>query len=309
MGSVATGLTMEGTRPRRGVPWRQLGLAGSFLFPSLIGVIGFLLIPVVMVVVLSFTKWNLLNPPQFVGLQNYGTIFQYDGMGHALLVTCYYFVLNIPAQTVAALLMAMLLRRRLPAVGVVRLICVLPYLATPVAMAVIWNWFFDPHTGAVNTLLALVGVTGPAWLGSTAWAMPVIAFINIWQYTGYNMLFFLAGLQAIPEYLYEAASVDGAGKIRQFFTVTLPLLGPTLLFVLVTGAIGSFQVFDTVYVLTQGGPGNSTQVANVLIYQTAFTQFRIGEASAMSVVLFLVILVVTVVQFAYFQRRAVYEMT
>ena len=137
--------------------------------------------------------------------------------------------------------------------------------------------------------------------------MPVIAFVNIWQYVGYNMLFFLAGLQAIPPTLYEASSLDGATKVQQFWRVTLPLLRPTMLFVLVTGVIGSFQVFDTVYVMTAGGPGNATNVASLNIYNTAFSGFRIGEASAMSVVLFLVILAITIAQFRYFNKRTTYE--
>ena len=280
-----------------------------FLAPSLIGVIVFLLIPVVLVIILSFVKWDLLRPAKFVGFSNYLNIFKYDHMAHSLLVTLYYVVLNIPIQTAIALGLAILLNRHLPATGLLRVICVLPFLATPVAMAVVWNWFFDPNTGAINTLLSLVGIHGPAWLASTATAMPVIAFANIWQYAGYNMLFFLAGLQAIPSHLYEAARVDGASKIQQFTRITLPLLRPTMLFVLVTGVIGSFQVFDMVFVLTQGGPGYATQVVNLQIYQSAFVAFNIGDASAMSVILFLIILAFTVAQFAYFRRRTVYEMT
>ncbi len=281
----------------------------SYLLPSLIGVLVFLAVPVVMVVILSFFRWNLLTAPSFAGLSNYSGIFQYGGVGHSLLVTSYYVLLNIPIQTVLALGLAVLLNRRLHGTGFVRVIAVLPYLATPVAMAVVWNWFFDPSTGAINTVLAQVGITGPAWLSSEVLAMPVVAFANIWQYVGYNMLFFLAGLQGIPAALYEASAIDGASKAQQFFSLTLPLLRPTMLFVLVTGFIGSFQVFDTVYVLTGGGPGNSTEVMNSLIYKTAFVGFRIGDAAAMSVVLFAVILVVTIAQFAYFSRRTTYEMT
>ncbi len=295
--------------PKNSGPQRKTGLAMLFLAPSLIGVVVFLLIPVVLVIILSFMKWDLLRPAQFNGVTNYLNIFKYDHMAHSLLVTLYYVVLNIPIQTVIALGLAMLLNRSLPASGLLRVICVLPYLATPVAMAVVWNWFFDPNAGAINTLLSLVGIHGPSWLTSTATAMPVIAFANIWQYAGYNMLFFLAGLQAIPHHLYEASRVDGASKVQQFFGITLPLLRPTMLFVLVTGVIGSFQVFDMVFVLTQGGPGYATQVVNLQIYQSAFVAFNIGDASAMSVILFLVILLFTILQFAYFRRRTVYEMT
>jgi multiple sugar transport system permease protein/sn-glycerol 3-phosphate transport system permease protein len=277
------------------------------LLPSLVGVVLFLVIPVIMVILLSLVQWNLLTPMKWVGLSNYVNIFRFDGFGHSLLVTAYYVILNIPIQTAIALGMALLLNSKRAGSGLVRIIAVLPFLATPVAMAVVWNWFFAPTTGIIDQFLAHFGITGPAWLSDSATALPVIAFANIWQYAGYNMLFFLAGLAAVPAALYEAAALDGATKIQQFRRITLPLLRPTMLFVLVTGVIGSFQVFDTVYVMTNGGPGNATQVANLNIYQTAFSGFRIGEASAMSVVLFLVILVITVAQFRYFNKRTTYE--
>jgi multiple sugar transport system permease protein len=286
---------------------QKVRTAFAFLAPSLVGVVLFLVIPVILVIILSLTQWNLLTPIKFVGFSNYANIFRFDGFGHSLIVTAYYVLLNIPVQTVLALGLALLLNNKLPGSAFVRVVAVLPFLATPVAMSVVWTWFFDPTNGIVNQLLSHVGITGPAWLSDSATAMPIVAFANIWQYAGYNMLFFLAGLQGIPPSLYEAAAIDGAGKIAQFRRVTLPLLRPALLFVLVTGVIGSFQVFDTAYVLTAGGPGNATQVANLNIYTTAFQGFRIGEASAMSVILFLIILVVTVAQFTYFNRRTTYE--
>jgi ABC-type sugar transport system permease subunit len=277
------------------------------LAPSLAGVVLFLVVPVIMVILLSLVQWNLLTPLKWVGLSNYVNIFRFDGMGHSLLVTAYYVLLNIPVQTILALGLAMVLRSKWRGTGLVRIISVLPFLATPVAMGVVWNWVFSPTTGILNQFLAHFGIAGPAWLSDAATAMPVVAFGSIWQYAGYNMLFFLAGLQAIPLALYEAASLDGASKWAQFRQVTLPLLRPTLLFVLVTGVIGSFQVFDMVYVMTGGGPGNTTQVVNLNIYNTAFAGFRIGEASAMSVVLFLVILTITLLQFSYFNKRTTYE--
>jgi multiple sugar transport system permease protein len=294
---------MEETAERR----RTIRTAFAFLAPSLIGVILFLVIPIVMVIFLSLVRWNLLTPMKWVGLSNYVNIFRFDGFGHSLIVTLYYVILNIPIQTAFALGMAMLLRSKRTGSGVIRIIAVLPFLSTPVAMGVVWNWVFNPSTGLVNQFLGHLGITGPAWLSSEVTAMPVIAFANIWQYAGYNMLFFLAGLAAIPPALYEAASIDGASKWEQFRRVTLPLLRPTMLFVLVTGVIGSFQVFDTVYVMTNGGPGNSTEVASMNIYNTAFAGFRIGEASAMSVVLFLIILAITITQFRYFNKRITYE--
>jgi multiple sugar transport system permease protein len=286
---------------------RKIRTAFTFLAPSLVGVVLFLVIPVILVIILSLAQWNLLTPIKWVGFSNYANIFKFDGFGHSLIVTAYYVLLNIPVQTVVALGLALLLNNKLRGSAFVRVVAVLPFLATPVAMSVVWTWFFDPTNGIVNQLLSHVGITGPAWLSDSATAMPIVAFASIWQYAGYNMLFFLAGLQGIPPSLYEAASIDGAGKVAQFRRVTLPLLRPALLFVLVTGVIGSFQVFDTAFVLTDGGPGNATTVANLNIYNTAFQGFRIGEASAMSVILFLIILVVTVAQFSYFNRRTTYE--
>src|ERR1700733_4702169 len=189
---------------------RRIRTAFAFLAPSLIGVVLFLVIPVILVIILSLTRWNLLTPLKWVDLSNYANIFEFDGFGHSLLVTGYYVLLNIPVQTVLALGLALLLNNNRRGSAFIRIICVLPFLATPVAMGVVWTWFFDPTTGIINELLAHVGITGPAWLSSSATAMPVIAFANIWQYAGYNMLFFLAGLQAVPLALYEAASLGGA---------------------------------------------------------------------------------------------------
>jgi ABC-type sugar transport system permease subunit len=287
--------------------FRALLTALPFITPSFFGVLMFLVVPVVVLFVLSFMNWNLINPATAAGFNNYLNIFRFDGAAHSLTITLYYVLLNIPLQTVLALALAVMINRKLPAMGLYRVLFVAPYLSTPVAMAVIWYWVFDPKLGAVNALLSHVGITGPQWLSSPALAMPVVALVNIWQYVGYNMLFFLAGLQAIPKQLYEAAEMDGAGPFKQFFRISLPLINSTMLFVLVTDVIGSFQVFDTLYVLTQGGPGNTTEVLNLKIYQVAFTDFRLGEAAAMSVLLFAVILAFTIGQFLFFRNRTTYE--
>ncbi len=296
-----------GPRRRTAGGARRLAVAAPFVLPSLIGVAAFLLIPVVIVLVLSFVQWNFLTPPRWVGFANFSTMVQHDHIFHALLVSAYYVLWNIPFQTVLALALAMLLVRKMPAMGLFRALYVLPYMSTPVAMAVVWSWLFNAQNGLINHLLLLVGVHGPDWLGSTSTALPVVAMVNTWQYAGYNMLFFLAGLLAIPPQLYESASIDGASAFRQFTRITLPLLNSTMLFVLVTDIIGSFQIFDTVYVMTQGGPGNATNVINYQIYQTAFQNFDVGSAAAMSLVLFAVILVVTVIQFRFFRSRITYE--
>ncbi len=306
--STAAGVTRKSNGAHVGRSgFRAFLGALPFITPSFFGVIMFLIIPVVVVFIISFMNWNLMTSPTWAGFRNYLNIFAFDDAAHSLGVTFYYVLLNIPLQTVVALGMAVMLNRKLPAMGLYRVLFVAPYLSTPVAMAVIWFWVFDPKLGAVNAALAHIGITGPQWLSDPSWAMPIVAFVNIWQYVGYNMLFFLAALQAIPKQLYEAADLDGAGPFKQFFRISLPLLNSTMLFVLVTGVIGSFQVFDTLYVLTQGGPGNSTEVLNLKIYQVAFTDFRLGEAAAMSVLLFGVILVFSIGQYLFLQSRTTYE--
>ena len=286
---------------------RSFLVALPFITPSLLGVTFFLLIPVVLVFVISFLNWNELAPATWAGFQNYFKIFTVDGAAHSLGVTAYYVLLNIPLQTVLAIGLAVLLHRGGKGIPFFRAVFVAPYLSTPVAMAVIWYWVLDPRLGLVNSVLRHVGIQGPQYLSSSLWVMPVVAFVNIWQYVGYNMLFFLAGLDSIPVELYEASALDGAGKLRQFFRISLPLLHPTLLFVITTGVIGSFQIFDTLFVLTQGGPGDSTQVLNYQIYELGFVDFRLGEAAAMSVLLFGVILVFSIGQFWFFRSRTTYE--
>jgi multiple sugar transport system permease protein len=283
--------------------------AYAFILPSFIGLLVFSLIPIVAVAILSFFNWSLLGQPTFIGVQNYAKMFSSSAFWHTLLVTFYYVLLNIPLQTILALLLAVLLNQNLPGKGIFRTIFVVPWMATAVAMGTIWQWIFDPQYGSLNTFLALFHISGPAWLSSTTWALPAIAAVNIWQYTGYNMLFFLAGLQGIPSDFYQAASLDGANRFEQFFSITIPLLTPTLFFVLVTDIIGSAQVFDTVYVMTQGGPGKATNVINFEIFQQAFEFFHAGYASALSMVLFAILIIITLIQVLFFRSRIVYDLS
>jgi multiple sugar transport system permease protein len=288
---------------------RTTFLAYTFLLPSFVGLLAFLLIPIVAVLVISFFNWNLLSGAHFIGFQNYARLLQDPDTAHSLLVTVYYVLLNIPAQTVLALLLALLMNRRMRGVGLFRTIYVVPWMATPVAMGIVWQWIFDPQYGALNTFLGFFGLHTIAWLTSAQLAMPSVAAVNIWQYTGYNMLFFLAGLQSIPEDLYEAAGIDGVSRFRAFLHITLPLLSPTMFFILVTDIIGSFQVFDTVYVMTQGGPGQATDTFNFEIYRQAFVYFHAGYASALAMVLFAILLLVTLAQALYFRKRAIYDLS
>jgi multiple sugar transport system permease protein len=283
--------------------------AVPFIAPSFFGVLVFLAIPVVWVIVLSFMTWSGAGPFTWSGLENWRSIFEFDGATHSLGVTAYYVLLNIPLQTVLALGLAVMLNRRRRGMAFYRVLFVAPYMSTPVAMGIIWYWVFDPKLGAVNHFLGLFGITGPQWLASTLTAMPIVALVNIWQYLGFNMLFFYAGLQAIPRSLYEAADLDGASRWRQFWRISLPLLNSTLLFVLITDVIGSFQVFDTLYVLegNYGAPGDSTRVMSMNIYNVGFIGTRYGEAAALSVLLFGVILIFSAGQFMFFKNRTTYE--
>jgi multiple sugar transport system permease protein/sn-glycerol 3-phosphate transport system permease protein len=295
--------------PLQGFRLRTTLEAYIFLLPSFVGLLAFVLLPVIAVAGLSLFKWGLLAEPTFNGLQNYVTIAQSPAVGHSLLVTVFYVLLNIPAQTVLALLLALFLNNKMPGVGIFRTIFVVPWMATPIAMGIVWQWIFDPQYGSLNVFFCLFGIHGPTWLSSTTLVLPSVAMVSIWQYTGYNMLFFLSGLQGIPDYLYEAAAIDGASPVRTFFQITLPLLNPIMFFVLVTDIIGSFQIFDVIYAMTQGGPGDASLAFNYDIYREAFQFFHAGYAASLSMVLFGIILLVTLVQTLYFRNRTVYDLS
>ncbi|HEY3505062.1 MAG TPA: sugar ABC transporter permease [Actinocatenispora sp.] len=294
-------------RAGRGRRVRDALTAYVFLGPSLFGVLAFLLAPVVIVAVISLFKWNLLAAPQFVGLANYRRMAGDGNVWHSVAVTVFYVLMTIPTQTILALVLALLLNTKLRGIRVLRALFVIPWMATPVVMGVVWKWIFDTQNGALDSFLGLFGVDPVNWLGSGALALPSTAAVGVWSGVGYTMLFFLAGLQGIPEPLYEAARLDGAGPVQQFFAITLPLLRPTMFFVLVTSVIGSFQVFDTVYAMTKGGPGDATSVLNFTIYQTAFQLFDDGYASALAMLLFALLLVLTLAQVLYFRKRTTYD--
>lgn len=303
-------VSANGTPPRRTARRRDLRTAleaYGMLAPSIAGFAVFLIAPIAVVVALSFYDWNFLSDPEFVGLRNYRDLAEDDRALQSIGNTFYYVLLNIPAQTVLALLLALALNAKIKARNAFRVLYVLPWMAMPVALGVIWRWLFDPLNGGLNRFLDLFGIDGADWLTDASWAMPVIASVNVWQYTGYTMLFFLAGLQAIPHQLYEAANVDGASPAYRFFKITLPLLRPAMLFVLITSVIGSFQVFDTIHVMTAGGPAGSTATLNYQIYLESFTQRNAGYASMLAVILFAVIAAITLAQVLFFRKRTVYD--
>ena len=266
-----------------------------FLLPAAIGFFFFYLLPALRGLYYSFTDYAVLTPPEWTGLANYERLINDPLFWNALWVTLYYVALNIGFQTIIAVLLAVMLQR-LTNSTFIRGIALLPYFIANVVVALVWYFMMDYQIGIVNVLFEWIGIDKVAFFGSSAWAIPTVAFINIWRHMGYTALLVFAGLQTINKSVYEAADIDGAGPSRQFFSITLPLLRPILAMVLVVTVTGSFQIFDTVAVTTQGGPINATRVMNYYIWDLAFGQLDFGYASAVAMVLFLILLSVSLVQ-------------
>ncbi|GAB2573269.1 carbohydrate ABC transporter permease [Kribbella endophytica] len=277
---------------------RRLGdlkVAMIFLAPATLGFVVFYIWPTLRGAYLSFTEYSLLQAPEFNGLQNYERMIHDSFFWNALVVTIEYVVINIGLQTVLAVLIAMLMYRLTKSITV-RAVILLPYLIANVVVALVWYWMLDFQVGIVNQGLTLIGIDPVAFFGDSHWAIPTVAGINIWRHMGYTALLVFAGLQTIPSYVYEAAEVDGSSEMQTFWRITLPLLRPVLVMVLVVTMIGSFQIFDTIAVTTQGGPINATRVIYYYIYERAFTRFDFGYASAMALVLFAILAVVSLLQ-------------
>jgi multiple sugar transport system permease protein len=284
---------------------RSTALAYALLTPSLFGVLAFLLLPILVVIWLSLYRWDLLGPLRYVGLANWRSVLADPGFGNSLIVTAVFVAIVVPAQTVLGLLAASMLARRLPGAGVFRTLYVLPWICAPLAIAVLWRWILAPTDGAVSAVLG----HRIEWLSDPTLALPVVSTVVIWTNVGYVSLLFLAGLLAIPDDIDAAARTDGANAWQRFWRITLPMLRPTMFFVLVTGIVSTAQVFDTVYALTGGGPKGRTDLVAHRIYAEAFGAAAIGRASVMAVVLFIVLVGVTIVQHFYFRRRISYDLT
>ena len=280
----------------RAKPRDDTRLAILFILPALIGFLAFMVWPAIRGIWLSFTSFNLLTPAEFTGLDNYVRMIQDPVFWNALKVTLYYVVLNIGFQTVLALIIAVLMQR-LTRRTWLRGIVLTPYLVSNVVAAMVFLWILDYQLGIGNKVLELIGLDRIAFLADSAWVIPTIAAINVWRHVGYTALLIFAGLQTIPDTMYEAGRVDGASELTMFRRITLPLLRPIMALVLIITVVGSFQVFDTVAITTRGGPVDSSRVLQYYIYDMAFGRFQFGYASAMAVGLLIILVIITYIQY------------
>ena len=270
-------------------------LGPAFILPATIGLVAFYIWPLVRGIYLSFTEYNLLTPETFTGIDNYKRMVQDDTFWNAVRVTLEYVVINIGLQTLLALAIAVLMQR-LTQSTFVRSIVLTPYLVSNVVVAMLWLWLLDATLGVSNQVIEALTGESVNFFSSTL-AIPTIALINVWRHMGYTALLIFAGLQAIPNTVYEAGKIDGASEWTMFWRITIPLLRPILALVLIMTMIGSFQVFDTVSVTTQGGPVNATRVLQYYIYDLAFGRFQFGYASAIAVGLLIILAAITAVQY------------
>jgi multiple sugar transport system permease protein len=283
---------------------RSTALGYVLLAPSLFGVVMFMLLPMLVVLWLSLHRWDLLGPIRYVGLDNWQSVLTDRAFATSLVVTVLFIAMVVPVQTLLGLVAAVMLARGLPGTWFFRTLYVLPWICAPLAIAVLWRWILAPTDGAVSTLLD----QRIEWLTDPGLALPVVSAVVVWTNVGYVSLFFLAGILAIPEDIQNAARTDGATAWQRFRRITVPMLRPTLFFVLVTGIISAAQVFDTVYALTAGGPQARTDLVAHRIYAEAFGAVAVGRAAVMAVVLFVLLVGITIVQHLYFRRRISYDL-
>ena len=278
--------------------------AWLFLTPQLVGLIIFSLIPVAIAIGLSFMSWDGFGARTFVGIQNYINQFANPDFWTATYNTLLYTLFTVPIGLSLALVLAVVLNKR-TGKNVYRLFFFMPVVTSSVSVSVMWMWILNGDIGILNQVLGMISIQGPNWLTDTRIVMLSIAMLSIWWQLGYNMVIFLAGIQNISKSYYEAAEMDGASKLQQFFKITLPMLSPTTFFLSIMAIISSFQVFDQAFVLTRGGPGKASYTLVYHIYQQAFIDFRFGSSAAGAVILFVAILVLTLIQF-YAQKRWVH---
>jgi len=283
-------------RTTRGVRTKYALTVLAFLLPSAIPLTAFVLGPMLAAAWISLHQWNLISPMQFIGLDNYASLLTDPRTGEVFLHTVYYIAGYLPLVYIGGLALALALNTALKGRSFLRGVYFLPVVTSWIVVALVWRWLLNPSNGIVNTVLGFFGIAGPGWWTDPNWAMPSIIIASAWKDLGFVMVILLAGLQAINPDMYDAAKVDGAGWWRRLVSVTLPLLSPSTFFVLVISLINGFQVFDQVYAMTGGGPNGASEVVVQQIYNLTFRYGAAGEASALSWILFVVILAITLVQ-------------
>lgn len=285
---------------------RKTWPAYLFILPNFIGVLVFIAFPVVFSLFMSFTSWDVLTPPTFVGARNYVEMFASDPLfWTGLRNSAYYVVLTVPTSIAIGLGIALAMNQNVRGIVLFRSAIYIPVLTSAVAIAFVWGWIFNTEFGLLNAALNFVGLPSVGWLTDERWSMVSLAIMSVWKSMGYYAVILFAALQGVPKVLYEAASIDGARPWQRFVYITIPMIGPALLFVAVIAVIGSFQVFDQVYLLTNnGGPGTSTYVYNLHLFNSAFRFFKMGYASAMAYILFAILFVVTYLQLRINRSRA-----
>lgn len=286
----------------RGV--RQIGWLTLFLLPGLGGLLLFTVLPILASLVLTLFEWDLLTRPEFVGLANYSRLLGDEEFWAALRHTLGFIAGYLPLVLLLGLGVALALNAPLRGIGLIRTAFFLPVVSSWVAVALLWSWLFNPRYGLINYLLGLAGLPQPGWLFDPSWAMPAIVLTSVWKDLGFVVVLFLAGLQAIPHEYYEAASLDGAGRWASLRAITLPLLAPTTFFVTIISLINSFQVFDQVWVMTEGGPAGSTTVLVERVVRHAFSYGEMGYAATISWAIFALVFAVTLVQLRLQRREA-----
>ena len=263
-----------------------------FILPALIGTLIFIIIPILCSFTLSFTNWDLLNEINFIGFENYKAILTEPTFIEILINTIVYALSVTFFAVVIPLIIASIVNTKIKGAELFKTIYFIPFITPAVVIAILWSWIFDPNIGGINLLFK----TNLEWLFDTKLAMPVLIFVSVWKLIGYNVVLFLTGFSTIPQNVYEASKIDGASTIETFFNITLPLLKPTTYFVTLVTAISSFQVFDLIFVMTQGGPQNSTNVIVYSIYKYAFEYFEIGKSCALAYILFIIIFILALIQ-------------
>jgi multiple sugar transport system permease protein len=276
--------------------WNKAKTLAIFLLPSLIGMTVFVIIPIISSLGLSFTKWDLIGDIQWVGLANYSRVIKDPNIHGALFHTLQFIAGYLPSVMIISLGVAMLLNQKLKGVVFFRALYFIPVITSWVAVSMIWKWLLNPEYGIVNYLLSLIGIVGPGWLVDADWAMIGVILTSVWKDIGFITVIYLAGLQEIPDHLYEAAAIDGVNGWQKFRHITWPMLSSTTFFVVTISLINSFQVFDQVWVMTEGGPAGATSVMVQQIYLNAFRYYKMGYASAISWVLFIIIFAFTFAQ-------------